>query len=59
MLLIRETAWVNTVADRDLHSSLRARELSQEYLAQIELKKRLKMMQRDREADYERQVRVR
>jgi hypothetical protein len=48
-----------TVADRDLHSSLRARELSQEYLAQIELKKRLKMMQRDREADYERQVRVR
>jgi hypothetical protein len=45
-----------TVVDRDLRSSMRARELSQEYLAQIELKKRLKVMQRDREADFERQV---
>jgi hypothetical protein len=45
-----------TVANRDLNSSLRARELSKEYLAQIELKGRLKMMQREREADFERQV---
>lgn len=48
-----------TVVNRDLRSSIRARELSQEYLAQIELKKRLKIMQRDREADFERQVRAR
>ena len=46
----------DTVVNRDLHSSIRARELSQEYLAQIELKKRLKLMHRDREADFERQV---
>lgn len=46
----------DTVTNRDLHSSMRARELSQEYLAQIELKKRLRMMQRDREVDFERQV---
>jgi hypothetical protein len=45
-----------TVLNRDLRSSMRARELSQEYLAQIELKKRLKIMQRDKEADFERQV---
>jgi hypothetical protein len=45
-----------TVTDRDLHSSMRARELSQEYLAQIELKKRLREMQRNREVDFERQV---
>jgi hypothetical protein len=50
----------DNVVNRDLRSSMRARELSQEYLylAQIELKKRLKIMQRDREADYERQVRA-
>jgi hypothetical protein len=45
-----------TVVDRDLQSSMRARELSQEYLAQIELKKRLREMQRNREVDFERQV---
>ena len=48
-----------TVVNRDLYSSMRARELSQEYLAQIELKNRLRMMQREREADFERQVGVR
>jgi hypothetical protein len=48
----------DTVVNRDLHSSMRARELSQEYLAQIELKNRLRMMQREREADFERQVGV-